>query len=175
MFGDGVESHSIIRWKSRRAMKDFPVRPLARIKYLSMETCAADPHPRVDKCQHALRAPKPPYPYLIVTIGDAFRKRRLEQGMTLNVAQQLNVNEATIRNWESQRTSISLAFWRRVHEFIGICPCDVSPPLLQRLRERREFFGITRKTLADMFDIDEHTVSAWEERGQPPSTSNMKE
>ncbi len=127
------------------------------------------------KCHYVLRVAKPPYPYRIVTIGDFLRKRRFSLGLTIkNVADKLGVNESTVRNWEANRRHVSLGYRRRVQEFLGVCPYDASLLWAQRLKERREFFGITRKGLAKMFDVDEHTVSAWEERSQPPTVSNME-
>lgn len=90
----------------------------------SSELMASKQHQNIAallKCHYSLRVSRPPYPYIIATIGDAIRKRRREQGLTLkDVARQLYVNEATIRNWESNRNEVSVAFRHRVHEFIGL-------------------------------------------------------
>jgi len=127
------------------------------------------------KCQYSLRCSKPPYPYVITTIGDALRKRRSELGLPLkNVAREFNVGETTLRNWESNRRQVSLAFRRRVYEFLGVCPYDPSLAPLNQLRERRKFLGLTRKRLAEIFEVNEHTVSAWEERNQSPTPANME-
>lgn len=60
---------------------------------------------------------------------------------------------------------------RRVQDFLGVCPCDVSLPIGGRLRERRQYAGISRKALAQMFSVDEHTVSSWEES---PTARNLE-
>lgn len=131
--------------------------------------------PALLKCHHHLYAPKPPYPYNTVTLGDSLRRRRLDLGLTLtNVGQELNVTEATLRNWETNRRTVSLRFRQRVHDFIGVCPCDVSLSIGGRLKERREYSGTTRKALAEMFNVDEHTVSAWEDHNQPPTPTNVE-
>lgn len=53
------------------------------------------------------------------------------------------------------------------------CPCEVSLPLLQRLKGRRGFFGITKKRLAKMFTVDEHTVSTREDPNQSTTKLNV--
>ena len=110
-----------------------------------------------------------------VTIGDSLRKQRLRMGLTLkNVAEEFRITESTLRNWETNRRTVSLRFRRRVQDFLGVCPCDVSLPIGGRLRERREYAGISRKALAQMFSVDEHTVSSWEEHDQPPTARNLE-
>jgi transcriptional regulator with XRE-family HTH domain len=69
---------------------------------------------------------------------------------------------------------VSLGFRRRVHDFIGVCHYDILLPIGGRLKERREYAGITRKEFAAMINVDVHTVAAWEEHGQPPTFSNME-
>ncbi|MBK8464850.1 MAG: helix-turn-helix transcriptional regulator [Chloracidobacterium sp.] len=91
-----------------------------------------------------------------------------------NVAEQLNVNEATIRNWETNRRTVQLRFLGRVYDFLGVCPCDVVLPLGARLQERREYAGFTKKALAEIFAVDEHTVSAWERSKYPPMKSHVE-
>lgn len=88
--------------------------------------------------------------------------------------QVLKTTVTNIKNWETNRRQVSLRFRRQMHEFLGVCPCDVSLPIGGRLKERREYAGITRKELAEKFNVDEHTVSAWEERNQPPTPANVE-
>ncbi|MFN0277214.1 MAG: helix-turn-helix domain-containing protein [Pyrinomonadaceae bacterium] len=126
------------------------------------------------RCHYQIVAPRTPYPHTIVTIGDALRKRRLEQGLTVkNVAEQLDVNEATIRNWETNRRTVQLRFRGQVHDFIGVCPCGVLLPFGARLKERREYAGFTRKALAEILTVDEHTVSAWERSKYSPTSVHV--
>ncbi|MBK8464865.1 MAG: helix-turn-helix transcriptional regulator [Chloracidobacterium sp.] len=131
--------------------------------------------PALTRCHYQIAGLRTPYSHIVATIGDALRKRRLDQGLTIkNVGEQLKVNEATIHNWETNRRTVQLRFLGRVCDFLGVCPCDVLLPMGVRLKERRVYAGITRKVLAQILKVDGHTISAWEESNQAPTAANIE-
>jgi len=74
-------------------------------------------------CHVTLRGQKPlpkGYPRALCTIGDHLRKRRLDLGLLQReVAERLGVNEATVTNWELNRTSPALWFLPAIVRFLG--------------------------------------------------------
>jgi len=62
----------------------------------------------------SLRAKKPlsaAYPKELKTVGDHLRRRRLElKPLQEDVAERLGTTPCTLRNWEKNRSSLSLAF-----------------------------------------------------------------
>jgi transcriptional regulator with XRE-family HTH domain len=116
-----------------------------------------------------------PYPYLPKTLGEFLHKKRLDSNLTQRqTAELLKTTVANIRRWESGRGQVSLPFRPRVIEFVGFCPCNVSLPLGQRLKERRENFGLSIKKLAKLLDVDPCTIASWERGEHQPSQRYVK-
>ena len=78
-------------------------------------------------CHLAFQAQKPlsgAYPKELRTLGDHLRKRRLNLALTQkDVAKRLGANEASVWNWEKNRSSPALRFVPRIVEFLVLCPC----------------------------------------------------
>jgi len=76
-------------------------------------------------CHIQLTARKPPSPACpreLHTLGDHIRKRRLDLGLLQReVAEKLQVNQMTVCNWETNRTSPQLRFIPRIVAFLGYC------------------------------------------------------
>jgi len=104
-------------------------------------------------------------------LGDFLRKKRLDSNLTQkHVAENiLKTSVDNIRNWEANRSQISLNFRPKVFKFLGFYPCDVSLPVGQRLKERRENFGLSIKKLSVILKVDACTIAYWERGEHQPS------
>ena len=93
--------------------------------------------PALPFCHYQLTGRKPsplPYPALLTTLGDHLRKRRLDLGLLQkDLAEKLRVDEMTICNWETNRTSPQLHLIPKVIAFLGYDPHDTQ---LSSLGER---------------------------------------
>ena len=140
--------------------------------------------PALIRCHYQKQAVKPPirvitlrpYPFLPVTLGDYLRKTRLDLNLTQGqVAKDiLQTSVDNVRNWEANRGEISLRFRPRVIEFICYCPCNVSLLIGQKLKERRENFGLSVKELARLLNVDPCTIASWERCEHQPSQKSLK-
>lgn len=139
--------------------------------------------PAMLKCHYQIHSIKPirqpsthrPYPNELVTLGDFILKTRLDLDLTQHkVAQLLKTVVATIRNWENNRTQVSLAFRPRVIEFIGYCQYDASLSWGLKLKERRENFGFSIKLLAQILKVDPCTIAYWEREEHQPTKASKQ-
>ena len=77
-------------------------------------------------CHVTLRAAKPlahGYPRVLETLGDHLRRRRLDLGLRQrDVAEQLAVAIATLKNWERNRATPTGRLTARVLAFLGYSP-----------------------------------------------------
>ncbi len=127
--------------------------------------------PALTRCHFNIRAFRPgnkiftpiPYPFQPKTISDFLRKRRIDLGLwQRDVAAILDVNVASIRNWEGN--------WRKPHVeelpgliwFIGFCPYDVTLPMHKRIVLWRSYNGLTQKEMAKRMGIDPTTLARLE-------------
>ena len=134
--------------------------------------------PALPFCQISLKAPKPQpsqYPKSLNTLGDHIRKKRLDLGLLQkDVATQIGVAEATIYNWETQRTAPTLYSIPKVLKFLGYVPLNTdSQDLGQKLRTFRRLRGLTQKTLARRLGVDPTTLARWESEKSRPSGKLM--
>jgi len=136
------------------------------------------------KCHYSIYVKKPlpyvllrrPYPQNPITIGDYLYKKRLDLNLTQKqVAQNiLKTSVDNIRNWETNRSQISLLFYPRVIDFINFCPYDASLPLGLKLKERRNNLGLSIKKLSQILDINPCTIAYWERNEHKPSQRYIK-
>ena len=130
--------------------------------------------PALPFCKVPLRAQRPPapaYPKTLKTLGDHLRKRRLDlKILQKDVAQKLGVDEATVYNWETNRTKPNLSVIPKLIDFIGYTPFETSTQTLaEKIKTYRQLIGITQKTLAKNLGIDPTTLARWEKRKGRPS------
>jgi len=131
-------------------------------------------------CHFTLTGPKPsplPCPVQLNTLGDHIRKRRLDLGLLQQeVAEQIDVAEATIVNWELNHTSPEIRYISRIIAFLGRDPCArPSDTLGQRLIAYRQKMGLSQKKLARQLGIDPATLGRWERGNGLPSPKLRKQ
>jgi transcriptional regulator with XRE-family HTH domain len=131
--------------------------------------------PALPFCHTSLKTCKPlsqDYPKNLKTLGDHLRKRRLDQKLLQReVGFQLGVDEATINNWETNRTSPSLSHIPKILKFIGYVPWQASK---EDIKMRRQFLGISQEFLAKQIGVDPGTLARWE-RGKGVPTKEQLE
>ena len=126
--------------------------------------------PALTKCHFEIRISRQNFSNSDGDLGQVLRQIRIERCLSRQqVANDFGTTSSNIRNWEMSRRNVSLQFRTTVHDFIGICPCDVSLSLGLRLRERREYLGISIRRIAEIIQVDVHTISQWENEQQIPS------
>jgi transcriptional regulator with XRE-family HTH domain len=130
--------------------------------------------PALPFCHLAFQAKKPlsaAYPRELRTLGDHLRKRRLDLALTQkDMAVRLGANEASVWNWEKNRSSPALRFVPRIVEFLGYTPDDTKPESLgQRIVAFRRLRGLTQKGLAQRLGVNPSTIASWERGEHRPS------
>lgn len=120
-----------------------------------------------------LRAAKPlpkGYPKAPKSLEEHLKRRRLDLGLLQReLAAMLGVCAATVRNWETGRSTADLRSIPAAVQFLGADPRPAgSFPL--RLRLARERMGLTQRALAARLGVDTKTVWCWEGgRTEPPA------
>ena len=107
------------------------------------------------------------YPHQLRTLEDPLRKRRLDLGLfQREVADKLGVDEMTICNWETNRTSPQLRLIPRIIAFLGSVPDHPQVEGLgQQIVAARHRLGLSQRKLARRLGIDPSTLG-WRERGR---------
>jgi len=110
------------------------------------------------------------------TLGDHLRKRRLDlELLQREIAGKLGVDETTICNWETNRTSPQLRFIPRIIAFLGYHPYDIPPQALgKRIIATRRRLGLSQERLAELLDIDPGTLGRWERGTTSPSKNLLR-
>ena len=97
------------------------------------------------------------------SLGDHIRARRLSLGLLQrDVATLMDVNPATIANWEKGRTEPPVAFLPRIMAFLGYCPYQQARSLGERLWLHRTHQGLSHRQLAKLLGVDSGSLSRWE-------------
>ena len=127
-------------------------------------------------CHAELRAPKPKseqYPKEINSLGDHARTRRLSlKRLQKQVAEQIDVNGATITNWERNTSTPVTRYMPAIIRFLGYDPLPPARSLPERLAAARRELGLTRRSMAERLGVDPGTLRDWEEgRHQPTGRS----
>lgn len=115
---------------------------------------------------------------------------RIKKGLTqTELANLLGVMPATINNWEAGRSYPRFTLLYRAFDILDIkqdlseegpvieiktAPLTITN-LGENLKTARKLFGITQSELADVLDVKQSTVAAWEgNRAEPPIESIKK-
>lgn len=104
--------------------------------------------------------------FVLKTIGDHVRKRRLELGLSQKaVARLLRVTEFTVINWEKHGLIPPTTTMGRVIKFLGYDPLPIGETVADRLRASRRQMGWSQKQLGNALGVDPCTVQGWEAGG----------
>lgn len=116
--------------------------------------------PALPFCERTFRAPVPrPYSKQLNTLGDLLLKYRLDSGFTrLQVAGQIGVTTATVRNWECNRTRVEVRFYPRILGHIGSAPIKGNTTTGALVREERRRRGLSQQQLARLTGVDQATI-----------------
>lgn len=117
------------------------------------------------------RPPKPEYPKKLNTLGDHIRKKRLDLGLLQKeVALRIGRSEASVYNWENNRTSPALFCIQKIIKFLGYVPYHSKPKTIgEKLIAYRRINGISRKQFAHQLGVDPSTLARWEKVENQPS------
>jgi transcriptional regulator with XRE-family HTH domain len=134
--------------------------------------------PALPFCHLRLRTEKPKggsYPRELKSLGDHLRKKRLDLGLRQrDVAEQIEVDVATVVNWERQRTEPRIRFLPAIFKFLGADPRPVPVTFPERLGAARTAQGLSREVLARRLGIDPGTVARWEAGTSRPGSKLLR-
>lgn len=123
-----------------------------------------------------LKTPYPKnYPQRPSTIGEHIKKKRIDSNLTqAEVGNIIGVSTDCITYWENNRSKPQIAYYPRIHHFLGYCAIDFDETNIQgRLRSYRLKHGISCKDLARLLKVNASTVRAWEKGVNKPSRKRM--
>jgi transcriptional regulator with XRE-family HTH domain len=135
--------------------------------------------PALPFCHISLKGQKPlpkAYPQELKTLGDHLRKRRLDlKLLQRQVALVLGVDEATIWNWENNRSSPKLRCIPTIIKFLGYVPLNTRAKTFgEKIVNYRCLSGITQKEMANRLGVDPSTLGRWERDKSKPFTINLE-
>ena len=78
------------------------------------------------------------------------------------VAAILDVNVASVRNWEGNLREPHISEIPGIINYIGYCPYDLSLPLEKRAVVWRSYNGLTQKRMAKIIQVDPTTLARLE-------------
>jgi transcriptional regulator with XRE-family HTH domain len=135
--------------------------------------------PALPFCHISLKGQKPlpkAYPQELGTLGDHLRKKRPDLRLfRKQVALILGVEEATIWNWENNRSSPNLRYIPKIVEFSGYVPFDGEPKTLgEKIIHCHHLSGMTQKELAHRLGIDPSTLARWERNECKPLRKHLE-
>lgn len=127
--------------------------------------------PALPYCRAKITASWKPggYPKSLNQIGDHIRARRLDLGLRhRDVADQLGVHAASVRNWEMGRTEPALDLLRGVIEFLNYDPRAKPATVGERIRIWRTARGLSQGEIARRLGVDPGTLGRWERGEREP-------
>ena len=100
------------------------------------------------------------------TLGEHFRRRRLERKLTQEqAARLLRVTAWTVFNWEKGRTQPPIESMPALVQFLGYDPSPEPTSLPERLLAKRRAMGWSIRTAAQTVGVDRGAWSDWEQGG----------
>jgi transcriptional regulator with XRE-family HTH domain len=99
---------------------------------------------------------------------DELRRRLILKLLQRQVAEQLCVNEASIHNWETNRTKPGVHHMPAIIRFLGYNPLPPSEGWADRLVQGRIALGLTQKQAAARVGVDPCTLARWERGEREP-------
>lgn len=108
-------------------------------------------------------------PAKLETIGDHLLRRWLTlKLLQRHVAEKLDVEKASVANWEANRTKPSLEYMPAIIRFLGYNPLPPGNGWAERLVQCRTALGITQKEAARRIGVDASTLARWERGEREP-------
>lgn len=102
------------------------------------------------------------YPDAPKTLGEHFRKRRLDLGETQEqTASRFGVTFTSYNGWEADRIAPRVWQWPRVIQFLGYDPTPAPTNLDQALTSLQRRHGLPRELLAVRLGIERKTLFNW--------------
>jgi len=109
------------------------------------------------------------------SLGNTLRRVRLDRKISIKkLSEILGTSVSSVENWEHNRSKVSLKYKPGVFEFIGICPYDATLSFGARLKERREYFGLTTNLCAKILGVNPNSLSAWEREAARPNSRGLE-
>jgi transcriptional regulator with XRE-family HTH domain len=116
------------------------------------------PDPGTPKVEVHMQAP----------LGQCLRDRRKELGLSqVQAAESIGVNAWTWLSWENDRRTPNDRYYPALIKFLGYEPWPSPSTTGERLRAERLRRGLSRQQLAAVMQVDEGSVSAWEDGAEP--------
>ena len=113
--------------------------------------------PALPFCHAEVRSARPrPERYLkqLNTLGDHIRARRIDLGLLQRqVAEQIEVCNATITNWERNESTPVIRNMPAIIRFLGYDPLLPAESLPERPRSARRKLGLTQRKMADRLGV----------------------
>jgi transcriptional regulator with XRE-family HTH domain len=104
------------------------------------------------------------------TLGDHLLRRRLTlKLLQKQVAKQVGVDEASIHNWETNRTKPGVAYMPAIIRFLGYNPLPPVDGWADRLVQCRTVLGLSQKESAKRMGVDSSTLARWERGEREPT------
>jgi len=99
------------------------------------------------------------------------RERYVEQLKLLQkqVAKQLGVDEASVYNWENNRSKPGLVYMPAIIRFLGYNPLPPVDGWADGLVQRRTILGLSQKESAKRLGVDPGTLARWERGEREPT------
>jgi transcriptional regulator with XRE-family HTH domain len=116
------------------------------------------------------RATRSRIPEKLESIGDHLLRRRLAlKLLQRQVAKQLDVNVASIVNWENNLSKPKVSHMPAIIRFLGYNPLPPSTGWADRLVQARTALGLTQKEAAARIGVDQCTLARWERGEREPT------
>jgi transcriptional regulator with XRE-family HTH domain len=109
------------------------------------------------------------YPTELVSLGDHLRATRLDRRLTqAQAAEELEVVEMTVVNWELGHTGPNLSAIPRLIAWLGYDPRPAGDTLAEQIRWVRQSRGLSREAFAASLGVDPTSVARWESGQSQP-------
>lgn len=109
-------------------------------------------------------------PEKLETIGDHLLRRRLTlKLLQRRFADQLEVNVASVVNWENNLSKPKVSNMPAIIRFLGYNPLPPATGLADRLVQARAALGLTQKEAAARIGVDQCTLARWERGEREPT------
>ncbi len=92
-----------------------------------------------------------------------------------DVAKALKVSEATVTNWETNKSEPVVSNYPLIVEFLGYFPFEIDTSTFAgRLKEYRYKNGLTQELLGKTLKVNESTIFHWEKGVHTPFPRMLK-